>query len=114
MGAVMYALIRLGDNKASEIVESTEGYDLKLYRVVPVEGDPHSQTWNGSEFVAKPPSKVQLSRSALAVDPVCARLGQLSPSEIGPWLQTNMTDLASARRVMEYVLLSLAAGDRGR
>lgn len=107
LGAVMYALIRKSDNTLQEFVHSTEGYDLALFDVVSGVEDPLRLEWNGAALVEAPPPVQDTARDAMQADQLWSSLQTATPQQVEQWLAANVTDLASARRVLKFLLLAI-------
>jgi hypothetical protein len=112
MGLGMIGLIRKADNVLLAVVESTDGYDLADFVTAELPaGDPTSWAWDAasSSFVPRPPTAHEVSRAALEADVLWQRLEDSTPAQVEAWLAANMTDLASARRVVKFILLALTS-----
>lgn len=103
----MYALIRKSDNALESIVESTAGYDLALYLVVDVAGDPHSLKWTGAALVPRDPTPAEETDAALEADARWQALKNASPAQIDAWLAGNVTSVAQARQVLKILTLAV-------
>lgn len=111
----MYGLIRKSDGVLECVVHATDGHDLTPYDVheLPA-GDPMQYRWNGSAFVVRDPTPAEETAGALTADPRWAALKAASPAQIDTWLTANVTDVASARRVLKVLLLAVQALARTR
>lgn len=101
----MFALIRDGELVA--FVESTDGYDLTGVTVREVEGDVRRLRYRGGEFVERDPTPAEETRAALDADTRWRAMREASPEQIEAWLAGNVTDLASARRVLKILILAV-------
>lgn len=104
----MYALIDKASNTLAGITVEPSAYDLALYDVVPIpDNNPDGWIWNGTTLVARPARAIELTGAALDADPRWAALKSASPAQIDTWLDANVTDLASARRVLKILCLAI-------
>ena len=104
----MIGLIRKSDGVHVANVESTDGYDLALYDAVALPaGDPTQWAWNGSAFVTRTPTPQEATEAALTDDPRWQAMKNATPVQIDSWLAANVTDLASARRVLKLLILAV-------
>lgn len=110
----MHALIDKATNTMVAVVDSTDGYDLSVFNVVPVTGDPAAWTWNGSQLVPRPPTPAEETATALTDDPRWAALKAATPAQIEAWLASNVSDLNSARRVLKVLVLAVQLLARSR
>lgn len=96
-------------------VYSTDGYDAALYDFVDMPpGDPTQWRWDGSTFVQRDPTPAEETAAALDTDPRWQAMKSASPAQIDTWLTANVTDLASARRVLKILVLAVQALARTR
>jgi hypothetical protein len=108
MERLMFALILKADSTLDSIVDSTDGYDLELYDVYELpEGDPGQWAWNGTAIVQRPPTASEETAAALEADPRWQAMKSKTPQEVETWLTSNVTDLASARRVLKILILAV-------
>jgi hypothetical protein len=108
MERLMYALILKADSTLDSFVNSTDGYDLELYDVYELpEGDPGQWAWNGTAIVQRAPTASEETNAALEADPRWQAMKSASPQQVENWLAANVTDLASARRVLKILVLAV-------
>lgn len=103
----MYGLIRKADSTLDCIVDSTDGYDLTEFNVVEIPGDPMDLRWDGAQFVQRDPTPAEESDAALEADVRWQQLKGASPQQIETYLTQQVTDLASARRVLKILVLAV-------
>ena len=105
----MLALISKATRDCVSVVHSTGGYDLALFDVVPAPDNPLAYEWSisGQQFVLRPPSDGEATRAELESDPRWAALKTASGAQVDAWLAANVTDLASARRVLKLLILAV-------
>lgn len=104
----MFGLIRTADNTLDSKVGSTDGYDLSLYDVKELPpGDPAQWAWDGTQFVPRPPTPAEETEAALEADPRWLAMRNASPAQIEARLASDVTDLASARRVLKILVLAV-------
>lgn len=107
----MYAL----EHNASKdviVVATTDGYDLTEWTVLASDAaDPalNNTVWDKGtrQWVARTRSRDELARDALRAEALWTALDTATPAQIDAWLTTNVTDLASARRVLKMLLLAV-------
>lgn len=102
---MMYALIR--DGQLEAFVASTEGYDLAGLTVIEVEGDVRRLRYRDGRFVERDPTPAEETRAALDADARWQAMRDASPDQVQAWLDANVTDLASARRVLRLLILAV-------
>lgn len=106
MDAVI-GLIRKSDSAWVAAVVSTDGYDLALYDAFELPpGDPSQLKWDGSAFVARDPTPREQAEVAIEADPYWRIMRTATPAQVETWLTANVTDLASARRVIKILILA--------
>ena len=106
----MFAVINRATGQADAFVYSIEGYDPALWTFEPLPDDnPDSWLWDtaSQSFVVRPESTSESTFNALASDPRWAALKSSTPAQVDAWLAANVTDLASARTVLKFMLLAL-------
>jgi hypothetical protein len=103
----MYGLIRRADSVLVAFVETPDGYDLAEFDAIAVAGDPARLSWNGAQFTQRNLTAAEQSRVEIEADQLWAQLDTATPQAIQSWLTANVTDLASARRVLRFILLAL-------
>lgn len=107
----MKALIN-ADGTLAGIVHSLDGVDVRGLTVVEsVPEPPHEFVWNVATqaFVPRPPTRIEASRADLRADAFWTQLQDATAAQLDTWLANNVTDMASARRVLKFVLLSVRA-----
>ena len=104
----MIGLIRKADGVFVCGVDSTDGYDLSLYDAVAMPaGDPTRWAWDGVQFAPRPPTPAEETEAALDADPRWQAMRTAKPAQVDAWLSSNVTDLASARRVLKVLMLAV-------
>lgn len=101
------------------LVESTDGYDLTVWRVaasgVP---DPNAArlVWDraAKAFVPRAPRPAEVTAAAIEADARWAALRGASPEQIDAWLATNVQTLQDARRVLRLLILAVQTLARTR
>lgn len=107
---MIYAIIDKITREAEAFVYETAGYDSTLYDFVELPDDnPDTWFWDVATetFVPRPPSDAEETFNQLAADPRWAALRNATPAQVENWLENNVTDLASARIVLKFMLLAL-------
>lgn len=100
----MKALIRNGSVEA--IVDSLDGYDLAEYTVVDAPENPTDWIWDG-EWQPRPPTLSEQDETDLDTDARWQAVLTATPQQIDAWLTGNVTDLASARRVLKFLIVAV-------
>lgn len=105
----MIGLIEIASGELVAIVESTSGYDMTLYTTIVIVGDPLSLRWDRAlqQLVPRPPSAAETTQASLDADPRWQAMRTATPAQIEAWLTSNVTDLASARRVLKLLVLAV-------
>lgn len=99
----MLALILSGECIA--IVDSTDGHDLTGVTVIDAPENPEEWRYVGGAWVARPKSLPEQDDEALSADARWAAIISATPAQIDNWLDANVTDLASVRRVLRVLIL---------
>lgn len=103
----MIALINNATGQCDAIVASTAGYDLTGYTQVEAPDDPANWRWVDGQWVARPPSLTEQDAEALDADTRWQAVLDATPEQIETWLTNNVTDLASARRVLKFLIVAI-------
>lgn len=107
---MMFAVIEIATGEAAAFVYETEGYDAEIFQFVPLPDDnPDAWQWDVAtqSLIARPEGVADATFNSLAADPRWAALKGATPAQVETWLDTNVTDLASARTVFKFMLLAL-------
>lgn len=94
------------------IAESLDGYDLTGRTTIENVPEPaHEYVWNQSlqQFEPRPPTQIELCAADLRADQMWDQLSNATPQQIDTWLTNNVTNLASARTVLRFLLLAVRA-----
>jgi len=92
------------------IVASIAGVDMTGLRIVdPVPEPIIDYVWDtGSQvFVTRPPTAHEQTQADLDADPRWQSMRTATPAQVDNWLTANVTDLASARRVLKLLILAV-------
>ena len=92
------------------VVYDTAGYDLTGLTVIDnVPEPPHEFVWNNTTmtFDPRPPTAAEETAKSLTADPRWQAIKTATPDQIDAWLTANVTDLASARRVLKILVLAV-------
>ena len=106
----MIGLVDKTTRQCVALVSDPIAYDLAQYDQVPgPAGDPTSWRWDVTTetWVVRPPTPAEGTAADLDTDPRWQALREASPAQVEAWLSANVTDLASARRVLKILALGL-------
>jgi len=106
----MITLIDKITREAVGLVESTQGHDMSALEIGPeIPGRPDEWVWDvpSESWVPRPPAVRERAGSALAADTRWQALQQATPEQVETWLASNVTDLASARRVLKILVMAV-------
>lgn len=106
----MFGIVDKVTRQCVALVEDPAGYDPALYDTVagPV-GDPTQWRWDVAteSWVNAPPSPSGETAAALEADPRWQAIKTATPDQVETWLTNNVTNLASARRVLKILVLAV-------
>lgn len=107
----MIGLVEIATGELVAIVDSTVGYDMALYTTINVAGDPAEVRWDRAtqQLVPRPLTAREVAHAELIADARWQAIQAATPAQIEAWLTSNVTDLASARRVLKLLILALRA-----
>lgn len=105
----MIGLISIATGELVAIVASTSGYDMTLYTTVEVTGDPTQWRWDAQAKRLVPRSATPSEQTAaeLESNPRWQAMKTATPAQVEAWLNNNVTDLASARRVLTLLVMAV-------
>lgn len=112
----MIGLIEIASGDLVAIVDSTAGYDMTRYTTVTVTGDPTAWRWDKAtqQLVPRPLSAGEVTQADLEADPRWQAMRTATPAQVETWLAANVTDLASARRVLKLLVMAVQIVARTR
>lgn len=99
------------------IVYDAQGYEVEGGSVVDnVPLPPDDFAWNVAtqSFEPRPPTAAEETAAALSADPRWQALKTATPAQVESWLAANVTDMASARRVLKILVLAVQTVARTR
>ena len=106
----MYAIVDRVSRECLCFSYSTDGYDPADYdfRELPT-ADFMAWAWDVAtdDFIPRPLTPREVTDAALEADSRWQAIKTATPDDIEAWLSANVTDLASARRVLKILVMAV-------